>query len=540
MKNRHIWFAILFTAVLLTGYVLVGNRFTIPVWKPLAGSMLGLILLAAAGFFFRKTLYPRYQKQLQKFTAWYRRMEDAYYAFFSEKSFFFQHWLLLSVFYIPAYLALFPGTFGYDGPEQAAQYFGEIEMTAHHPVAHTWLLGFFLSAGNRLFHSFSTGLALYTAFQGLVVTGSLAYSLAACKRHRVPLIWIVVGFLWAGLNPFLQILTFSSTKDILFGAFLLCFTVSVWNAAECNAPKKADRLLLILFGVLTCLFRNQGIYIVAALLCFMLLLRAGKKQLNLSLIAIFLISEAFFLLCGAGLHIPKGDKREMLCVPMQQMARVVSAKLNGGNADATPLQIETLEELIPREGILSYSYTSADPVKSYFRTDVLLSDFGKYGKLYLSLMKQNPMEYLLAWNDMFFPYWDMASNDYRNLAYTASYKNNWEIYPASLSEKYDSFLRERIDAPEYHILTRPESCLWLLALLSGFAIALRRKGLFVSILPLALYFGTILLGPVALLRYLYPLTLATPLLFGMFFSKYNSSSHTPINASKVPTMFSRP
>ena len=44
--------------------------------------------------------------------------------------------------------------------------------------------------------------------QGLSVTGALAYSLLACKRHRVPLIWILIGALWAAVNPFLQVLSF--------------------------------------------------------------------------------------------------------------------------------------------------------------------------------------------------------------------------------------------------------------------------------------------------------------------------------------------
>lgn len=524
MKKLRVGLAIFWTAILLTVYTLISSRFTISVWKNLFLFTLALSVLAGVGIGMGRYFDPKHNKAFQNFFALYKRMEDAYYSFFSEKSFFFQHWLLLSLLYIPAYLALFPGTFGYDGPVQMAQYFGELEMTAHHPVAHTYLLGFFLSAGDRLFHSFSVGFGLYSAFQGLVVTGSLAYSLETCKRHRVPLVWILCGFLWAGLNPYLQILTFASTKDILFGAFLLCLSVSLWDVSEGSTQKKADLVRLTLFGILTCLFRNQGIYIVIVLLCVSLLLRSGKKYLNLSLIGVLLISQGFFLLCSAGLHIPKGDKREMLCVPIQQMARVVSTKQNGGNVMVTPLQIETLEELIPEEGILSYTNTTADPVKNNFRTQVLLSDFGKYCKLYISLMKQNPMEYLLAWEDMIFPYWNMQANEYRSLAYlyTVSHQNNWGISPANLFEKYDFYLRERVDTSEYKLLTRPETCLWLMVLLSGFAIARGRKGLFLSILPLALYFGTILLGPVALLRYLYPLTLATPLLFGMFFSKNDS------------------
>ena len=49
-------------------------------------------------------------------------------------------WLLITLSFVPAYLALFPGTFGYDAPVQAAQYFGEMELSGANPLLHTYLL----------------------------------------------------------------------------------------------------------------------------------------------------------------------------------------------------------------------------------------------------------------------------------------------------------------------------------------------------------------------------------------------------------------
>ena len=451
----------------------------------------------------------------------YRRLERSVCAVVSDRALFLHLWFILTLFYVPAYIALFPGTFGYDTPVQIAQYFGEIELTSHHPLAHTFLAGFFFSLGDKLFHSYFTGFAIYSALQWLGVTGAVAYSLTACKRHGVPLPWIIAGALWAAVNPFLQVLAFNSTKDILFGAFLLCFCVSVWDFLEFEVTGRGPYVRVAVFGILVCLFRNQGIYILLAMILLCLLFRLGKRGLCLSMAAACLFSMGFFALSAGALGIPGGDINEMLCVPMQQAARVCYLYQEGEDVSVTPEEYETVTRVIPQEGIQSYLSDVADDVKSHFRTDVLLSDPGKYLSAYFSLGWKNPREYLNAWVYLIHSYWDMGSAEYRALAvrHTFPELNHWGIANRGYMENYFERLYEKITAMEIPLFQRPDSVIWLLAALSGLAIARRRKGILAAILPLGLYFGTILLGPVALLRYLFPLTLATPMVFGMFFQR---------------------
>lgn len=453
--------------------------------------------------------------------AGYRRLESSFYAAVSDRALFLHLWFILTIFYVPAYIALFPGTFGYDTPVQIAQYFGEIGLTSHHPLAHTFLVGFFFSLGDKLFHSYFTGFAIYIALQGLGVTGAAAYSLTACKRHGVPLIWMIAGALWAAVNPFLQVLAFNSTKDILFGVFLLCFCISVWDFLEFKVKGRRPYVRVAVFGILVCLFRNQGIYILLAMILLCLLFRMGKRGLCLSMAVACLSSGGFFALSAGVLGIPKGNINEMLCVPMQQAARVCLLYQEGEDVSVTPEEYETVTRVIPQEGIQSYISDSADNVKSHFRTDVLLTDLGKYISAYFSLGWKNPREYLNAWVYLVHPYWDMGSGEYRALAirHTFLELNHWGIDNKGYMENYLEKLYNKITAMENPLFQRPDSVIWLLAALSGLAIARRRKGILAAILPLGLYFGTILLGPVALLRYLFPLTLSTPMVFGMLFQR---------------------
>lgn len=533
MKEKvRIGAAVLITAVLFALYVSVLNYFDKPVWMPLLVFVLLLGVFAAACIYLPGRLPAGCKRLLERGKDLYHRIEESADGLFTDRSFFLQLWFLLSLAYLPAWISLFPGTFGYDAPIQAAGYFGDAgtPLTSHHPLAHTFLMGWLFSLGEKLFHSYTTGFVLYMALQALAVTGSISYSLLVCRRCRVPLIWIVLGAVWAALNPFLWVLTFTSTKDILFGAFLLCFSAALWEAGECGRMNRGHLIKLVIFGMLVCLFRNQGIYILLVLVPLCLLLCLKKKGLWLSLLVVCLVSQAFFSFSSHVLQIPEGDKKEMLCVPMQQMARVCSAWASSGGVgdNLTQEQYEIVTELIPPEGMEVYIADTVDQVKFYFRTEVLAEDFGKYFSNYVEIGRRNPREYLLAWVDLIRPYWDMTSNAYKGLAfsYTFSEKNRWGIQRAEQSgifERFFQFLYSVFEAPRYNVLWRPETCLWLLAALPGLALARKRKALFLAAAPLGLYFGTAILGPVALLRYLYPLTLATPLLIGMVFSPRGSS-----------------
>lgn len=83
---------------------------------------------------------------------------------------------------------------------------------------------------------------------------------------------------------------------------------------------------------------------------------------------------------------------------------------------------------------------------------------------------------------------------------------------------YDYLVGKFYSEKSYTFYARPDVCLWLLAALAGLSAAGVRRKVFLGILlPFGLYFIGILLGPVALMRYLYPLMLSTPMLFGALF-----------------------
>ena len=93
--------------------------------------------------------------------------------------------------------------------------------------------------------------------------------------------------------------------------------------------------------------------------------------------ASLLVAALWYVLSGpipTAFGVGKGDAREMLCVPMQQLARMyheVPEKL-------TPEEKEYIETLIDPQALSEYVRVNADPVKNGFHTEVMQADIGRF------------------------------------------------------------------------------------------------------------------------------------------------------------------
>ena len=415
------------------------------------------------------------------------------------------------VYWIPAYRALYPGTFGYDGPVQMAQYFGERTLSTHHPILHTYFMGMFFSLGKALFDSYTIGFAIYITVQGLFVAAGLAYAATVAKRKNLNFLLLAAGILYTIRNPMVQMITFSSTKDVLFGVFLLLFSMEL-----INAPKESGKryyIKLLIFGCLMCLFRNQGIYILLAILIVAKVLRLCKREILVCLISVIALVGVFNGIVTYGLGIPKGDLREMLCVPMQQVSYVVGQHYE----ELTAVQLELYKEVIPEDGYKYWVYNSADDIKSRFLTDELMDNLGAHLINYVELGLKYPEDYIYAWKGLIEGYWDTDLMQYRLLAmtYTFDELNVYGIEHAGLDDEYHLGLWLATQFEETPWKLQPEMCLWFGLALLCVALFRRDRMRMLFLLVYVFYFGTVILGPVALVRYLYPITIASPMLLAL-------------------------
>lgn len=454
-----------------------------------------------------------------------KKIEAMLYDSLSDSRFVLILWGILIICWLPAYLAFYPGIFGYDAPNQMQQILGIIPLSAHHPVLHTAILGVFMNVGKLLFDDYNSGVALFCALQGIFVTGSIAYFFLSMKTKRTPFPILFIAFVGCAFNPVLQVLSFNTTKDILFGVCFIHFVTRCykWLNNQVTNTKK-DIISLVFWGIITCLLRNQGKYVILVLLLACVFMCKKEWKLIISLGIVVLISQLFFSFSTNAFGVVKGDEREMLSVPMQQMSLVCIQYAETGDVNLTQEEFDKFILLVDEEFLPDYTQDSADPIKSNFITEVLKQDLWGYVKLYISVGIKNPGYYLMAVRNMIYPYWDMSVSRYRFISVENTFPHlslQWGIEQTSLLPQYKEFLTEYIIytmGEKNAVLPRvlqPGLCIWLMTALFGVSLAKSKKDNLVVTLTLFLFFGTLLLGPVALLRYIYPLMLAIPLLISL-------------------------
>ena len=110
---------------------------------------------------------------------------------------FWISWGVIFLLWLPALLASWPGVYVIDNVFQV-QWFLEGNISVHHPILHTYILGFCMEAGKKIFGSYEAGLGVYSVGQMLILSGLFSYAVYALgKRLAGFSAWYVFCFMHA-------------------------------------------------------------------------------------------------------------------------------------------------------------------------------------------------------------------------------------------------------------------------------------------------------------------------------------------------------
>lgn len=252
-------------------------------------------------------------------------------------------------------------------------------------------------------------------------------------------------------------------------------------------------------------------------------------------LAAFVLGTLLLSALFAATNATQGDRREMLSVPAQQLARcmiyhggVGVLEEDDGSMEAE--DAEMIDDFIVSRGYEEYQADFADPVKRHVNTSAALQQAGHFVKTYLHLLGKYPGEFINAVLalDAGYLYPGDVTHAYVNqvdyapgkgyaqtrwaeneLVPKGFYKDSkWEWLHAKLEQWAEDNAYLKIPLGKY--LFVPGVFLWAYLLLAGVLLVYRRER---GLMPLSLvmgYYITILLGPVVQLRYIYPVMLALP------------------------------
>jgi hypothetical protein len=430
------------------------------------------------------------------------------------------------------FLAYYPSVFAYDAEGQLYQVMAG-DYSTHHPLLHTLFLGAFFKLGEQVFGSVSVGMALHSVVQMLLMAGTFAYTLTVLYRRETSVYLRLLLLAFYALFPTNSILAISTTKDVLFSALVLLYTLRVYRmlcgdrAYDIVKTGRGEAVSLTLIIMLMLLMRNNAVYAFVLSTLLIAVFWRGDRQLRKKYLLICVMGLCLFAAGNAGLkavtHAQSGSPREMLSIPLQQMARTRVKEEETLSEEVR----QELDQYLSSEWVFAaYNPHLADPVKE--RAVIHDNPVG-FLRTWIKLGIQHPQTYIDAFLDTTIGYWFLEDQTHAEIygigtesgfGYLSTDNRTmpagYEVVEHSVLPKLRAFL-ERIVSdnayqkyPVVRLIFAPAFYWWLLCLCLAVAIY-RKKYIFViSVLFLVCYFMTLLLSPTVLIRYMYPFVVTVP------------------------------
>ncbi|MDE6603343.1 MAG: hypothetical protein K2K90_14575 [Lachnospiraceae bacterium] len=448
--------------------------------------------------------------------------------------------LVFGGFCIP-FATYYPAIMAYDVIPQLDQ-IRVSGLTTHHPLIHTLMLKGCLAAGELLAflpNPDRAGLAMYSVLQMAVVAACFAYVYCSLVRLGVSK-WLCYAFvLCAAVFPTHGMLAVSITKDTIYAALTMVFTVFVYElAAGGESPRTG---WFACYGILTALlllFRNNSVYAwilyVIAASFFILRKKAFFRKACAFHGAAFLLYLILNTLMVQAVSATSDTyAREMLSVPAQQIARVAQYH----REELTQEDREAIAA-VWGENLPEYVSAIADRSKKDITGD--RETLRIFAREWVSLGLRYPGEYLQAFLLKNKGMWDLTDVTYLNDVYSyakgylqITYPSDQQPYMEVLAPGYvrhqklqplqslyryfaagDELWRY---CPPVALVMQPAFYCYLLLFYCLCCIGLKKPVLMLPAVYLLALAGTLLLGPCVLTRYVYPLMLSvTPLALLLF------------------------
>ncbi|MBO5209632.1 MAG: hypothetical protein J6B68_09865 [Lachnospiraceae bacterium] len=447
---------------------------------------------------------------------------------------------VIFLFWLPVFLAYYPSVFAYDAEGQLYQVLAN-DYSTHHPLIHTLFLGAFFNLGGNVLGSYSAGMAVHSIVQMLLMAMIFGYTLMVLYQEKTSCVMRFILLAFYAIFPTNSILAISTTKDVLFSGLVLLFVIKMYQWSRGISGNRIGFAIAFLsISVLMLLFRNNAVYAYVVSLPFVFLLwrknaesvrnrNQNVKSVIMRGVCAVLATLLLFVVCSAGLKqmtsAYNGSPREMLSVPLQQMART---RVHHEEEIDAAMRTE-LDSYISSEWVFAaYNPYLADPVKS--RAVIHDNPVGLI-KTWVKLGTQFPMTYIDAFLDNSIGYWYLADKSHSTIygvgtesgfGYLSTDNRTMpagcEIIEHSYLPGLRVFMEKIVSDNEYQkipvlsVIFAPAFYWWLLCLYIVFFFKRKEYKMLLPVVFLVMYYLTLLLSPTVLIRYMYPFVVSVPVM----------------------------
>ena len=444
-------------------------------------------------------------------------------------------WLIIFCSWLPCYLAYFPGVFSYDIITQTAMIMHDIPYSTIVPPLHTmiWVV---CTQIQEILHT-NNAIVFYSVFQMLLFSFILSEVPVFIGRKTSSGIWSLISLLFFTINPVVAIMSFSTTKAVLFAAFFALLAIRIWDLVtetDSYESSRKKRICFMLSALFACLFRGNAFGCLILLIPFAVSTLKKNRKLVIKLLAVpiaayLLINNVVFPAIG----FKGGNSSELLVVQIQQLANVCARHADElDNEDTSAL--ENVFYCNSNELGNIYNPRFADPAKNCFHLD--RSNTTDFIKLWSRLGARYPLDYADAFLTLNLPYWYQGADAVDRFSqrqyietslggdkHFGGYGYYWFFRDSKLPALY-GFYEKAADYSMFRnvpVISRIFSLsfpIWLVA----FCLAvLKVKGLKAErlvLFPSFFQWLIFMFGPVSNFRYIFPLFILFPVFLALSFS----------------------
>lgn len=472
-----------------------------------------------------------------------KELLDKFYAFFFEKgSCFIKSVVIITIIWLPQLLIRYPGALPIDGANGLLRYYGTINYTTQHPVIHSILIGICTDIGFALKNP-GLGLFLFVLLQTAAMILVLSYTIHIMNRLGVPRWFIAFTLLLFCVLPVFSGYTTTIVQDMPYTiAILLLVDELACHLFFPESHRSVIHYLFIAAAVFGSFFRYNGLYIILAVLFFMIiyeLFMIKQKKHKILISAAVILSIFIPLFSGkAGLeylekrlNAENVSSRAVFSLPIQQTARCFA--VNGDSIRNDIYQgIRGVLNWEASQYKEIYDPLSFDSVKGGFNTDASSEEIAAFLKSWLKLIKHYPDDCISAtlaqnycmFSPMFTPfqYYDSVAknlNDCTTRDFSSVYKDSF--LHSALNKILTMWYRFFCRLPLIGLLVNRGLYVFLLLALCLYALFDKNYSYLILCVPSLVTLAITFVGPTvyAQQRYTFPVLYCIPLLFGLFISR---------------------
>lgn len=344
-------------------------------------------------------------------------------------------WCLVTAFWIPYFVAYFPGVYWYDTSWQLMEYYDpSVPFTDHHPFMMTYLYVGFAHIGKALFNNAIYGLYLLVLVQSLLSTLAIACTVCYTGKYNTP--WKCRFFIAAFLTlfPIIPMMSMSLAKDTFNTPFFVFFSIAfceLWRTQGEILKSVSFNVFFILDVLAVSLKKKTGMYIIV--LALLLLACFVVKHWSCK-IATIVLGSVPYLVVGIivptfilpALHIAPGESNEILAVPMQQVANVVhDHKDDLSAAEIDKIQQTYHMDIDQLQG--AYCWYKADPIKGQ---ELSSKDVHALITTWMKQLVKHPGDMIAGWGGLSVAWFsfNVASGEERDLSMMLPINNSKHHY----------------------------------------------------------------------------------------------------------------